>query len=165
VECGGSHKGYSAYQVFTLWFTTVAKLQLQSSNEIILWGGGVTTTWGTVLKGHSIRKAEMQIFQELGVVHLPLKLLKPWISFITSLLLLWVYSPQAGHSFEFGCLSLCMIFSFHFHGCFPPPPPHTPPREMGGKELPWSSFVRQNWVSGCRQSLSSQCCWSTAVVH
>ena len=45
------------YKIFTLWFTTVAKLQLWISSEILLWLG-VPTTWGTVLKGHSIRMVE-----------------------------------------------------------------------------------------------------------
>ena len=40
-----------------LWFITVAKLQLWSSNEIILWLG-VTTKWETVSKGHSLRKGK-----------------------------------------------------------------------------------------------------------
>jgi hypothetical protein len=40
-----------------LWAITVAKLQLWGSNEITLWLG-VSTTRGTVLKGHCIRKAE-----------------------------------------------------------------------------------------------------------
>jgi hypothetical protein len=35
----------------------MAKLQLWSSSEIILWLG-VTTTWGTLLKGCSVRKVE-----------------------------------------------------------------------------------------------------------
>ena len=46
-----------ACQIFTLWFITLAKLQLWSSNKIILWLG-VTTLWGTVLKGCSNRKVE-----------------------------------------------------------------------------------------------------------
>lgn len=46
-----------AYQIFTLQFIPVAKLQLWSSNKIILWLG-VTTTCGTVLKGCSTRKVE-----------------------------------------------------------------------------------------------------------
>ena len=45
------------YKIFTLWLTTVAKLQLWISSEILLWLG-VPTTWGTVLKGHSIRMVE-----------------------------------------------------------------------------------------------------------
>lgn len=45
------------YQIFTLRFIGVAKLQLWSSNEIISWLG-VTTTWGTVLKRCGIRKVE-----------------------------------------------------------------------------------------------------------
>ena len=45
------------YKIFTLWFTTVAKLQLWISSEILLWLG-VHTAWGTVLKGHSIRMVE-----------------------------------------------------------------------------------------------------------
>lgn len=38
---------YAAYQLFTLWFMTKAKLQ-----------SGVATTWGTVLKGLSTGKVE-----------------------------------------------------------------------------------------------------------
>ena len=53
----GSQSRYPAYQIFTLWFITVAKLQLWSSNEIIIWWG-VTIAWGTGLKCHSIRKIE-----------------------------------------------------------------------------------------------------------
>ena len=45
------------YKIFTLWFTTVVKLQLWISSEILLWLG-VPTPWGTVLKGHSIRMVE-----------------------------------------------------------------------------------------------------------
>ena len=45
-----------AYQIFTLWLITIAKLQLWS-NRIILYLG-VTTTCGTILEGHSIRKLE-----------------------------------------------------------------------------------------------------------
>jgi hypothetical protein len=41
--------------IFTLRFITVAKLESQSSNTITLWLG-VTTTGGTVVKGHSVRK-------------------------------------------------------------------------------------------------------------
>ena len=42
----------------TLWFIMVTKLQLWSSNKnLILWLG-VSTTWGTVLEGCSIRKVE-----------------------------------------------------------------------------------------------------------
>jgi hypothetical protein len=44
-------------QIFTLWFITVEKLQLGSSNK----NGfmiGVTTTWRTVLKSWKIRKVE-----------------------------------------------------------------------------------------------------------
>lgn len=44
-------------QMFTSWFLIVAKLQLWSSNNIILWLG-VTTMWGTVLIGPSIRVTE-----------------------------------------------------------------------------------------------------------
>ena len=40
-----------------LQFITVAKLQLWNSKEIILWLG-VTTTWGTILKGRSTRKVK-----------------------------------------------------------------------------------------------------------
>ena len=55
----GSHIRHPAYQIFTLWFISVAKLQLWSSNEVILWLG-VTTAWGTVLNGWNIGKAENQ---------------------------------------------------------------------------------------------------------
>jgi len=51
----GSHIRYPAFQIFTLQFITVVKLQLWSSNEIIFWLK-VTRTWRTVLKGPSIRK-------------------------------------------------------------------------------------------------------------
>lgn len=44
-------------EMVILWFITLAKLQLWGSNKIILWSG-VTTTWRTALKGHSIRKVE-----------------------------------------------------------------------------------------------------------
>ena len=43
--------------IFILWFITVAKLQLGSSNENSFMAGG-HQTWGSVLKGHSIRKFE-----------------------------------------------------------------------------------------------------------
>ena len=57
--CGESHDLFIwiIYKIFTLWFTTVVKLQLWISSEILLWLG-VTTAWGTVLKGHSIRMVE-----------------------------------------------------------------------------------------------------------
>ena len=51
----GSHSWYSTYQIFTLKFITVTKLQLWSSSEIILWLW-VSTTWGTALKCRSRRK-------------------------------------------------------------------------------------------------------------
>jgi hypothetical protein len=51
----GLHIRYLVYEIFTLWFVTEAKLQLWSSNGIIVWLG-VTTTWGTVLKDFSIKK-------------------------------------------------------------------------------------------------------------
>jgi hypothetical protein len=54
----GSHIRYPAYQMFILQFITVAKLQLWNGYKIILWVGGVTTTWGTVLKGYNIRAVE-----------------------------------------------------------------------------------------------------------
>ena len=47
----GSHIRYLHY------VTTVAKLQLWISSEMLLWLG-VPTTWGTVLKRHSIRMVE-----------------------------------------------------------------------------------------------------------
>lgn len=43
----GSRISYSAYQTFTLWFITAAKLQLWGNNEMILWLE-VTTTRGIV---------------------------------------------------------------------------------------------------------------------
>lgn len=46
-------------KVFESWFKTVAKSQVSSNNEIILWLL-VSTLWGTVLKGHSIGKGENQ---------------------------------------------------------------------------------------------------------
>jgi hypothetical protein len=60
------HKGVT-YQIFCISYTymiikTVAKLQLWSSNKIILWLG-VTTTRRTVLKGHSIRKVENHCYR------------------------------------------------------------------------------------------------------
>ena len=48
------HVRYPSYHIFTLWFMTVAKLQLQSSNKNNFMVGVPTT----VLKGHSIRKVE-----------------------------------------------------------------------------------------------------------
>lgn len=45
------------YQIFTLQFMTIAKLQWWSSNKIMLCLG-VSTPWETVLKGGSLRKAE-----------------------------------------------------------------------------------------------------------
>ena len=53
----GSHIRYPAYQIFILRFITVAKLQLWSSSERILWLW-VTTACRTVLKGHSAKKVE-----------------------------------------------------------------------------------------------------------
>jgi hypothetical protein len=59
------------YHIFTLWFIKVAKLQLWSNNEIILWLR-VTGRWRTVLKGHSIRDVDkywaeifLQIFKAI----------------------------------------------------------------------------------------------------
>lgn len=56
----GLHIRYPVDQVFTLQSITVAKLQLGSSSEVIIWlgGAGFTTTKGSVLKGGSSRKAE-----------------------------------------------------------------------------------------------------------
>jgi hypothetical protein len=49
-------------EIQTLWFTRVTKLHSWSSHENNFMVGGrgaaVTTTWGTVLKGCSIRKGE-----------------------------------------------------------------------------------------------------------
>lgn len=47
--------------MLTLLFVTITKLQLWNTNKI-LWLG-VTTTWGTVLKGCSIRKVENRWFR------------------------------------------------------------------------------------------------------
>ena len=49
--CGPPKSGNIRY----LQLLTVAKFQLRSSNEIILWLG-VSTTCRTVLKGHSVRR-------------------------------------------------------------------------------------------------------------
>lgn len=54
----GSQQLPAAYQRFTLWSITVAKLRLGSGYEIILQFGGVTTLWGTVLKSRTFRKVE-----------------------------------------------------------------------------------------------------------
>lgn len=53
----GSSKTIGKTQVFILVFITVAKLQLESFDEIIL-RLGVTTILEIVLKGHNIRKVE-----------------------------------------------------------------------------------------------------------
>lgn len=55
---GGSSNAFTgvAYQLVTVWFVTVAKLQLWGSRTVILWPG--LTTWGTVLKHGSFRKVE-----------------------------------------------------------------------------------------------------------
>jgi hypothetical protein len=50
------------YQVFTLWPITLGKLQLWRSNKITLCSG-VSTTWGTVLNGLGIRKAENHCYR------------------------------------------------------------------------------------------------------
>lgn len=55
-----------AYQMFTLPFIIMAKLQLWSSNEIILWLG-VNITRGTLLKGSRIRKVENHCFIGLSI--------------------------------------------------------------------------------------------------
>ena len=61
----GLHIRCPVYQLFILWFVTETKLQLWSRNKIILcWG--VTTTWRTVLKGLSIRKAEKHCLRGRG---------------------------------------------------------------------------------------------------
>jgi len=49
---------YPAFQIFTFWFLTVAKLQLWSSKVAILQSWVSSTAWGNVLKCHRIRKAE-----------------------------------------------------------------------------------------------------------
>lgn len=46
-----SHISYFVYKILILWSITLVKLQLWSINKIILCGG-VTITWGTILKGH-----------------------------------------------------------------------------------------------------------------
>lgn len=56
----GSRIRYPPYQMFTLRFITVAELHLWRSNEIIVRFVGVTKIWGTVSKGHSLRKADNQ---------------------------------------------------------------------------------------------------------
>ena len=48
---------YQKIQIFRSLFITIAKLQLWRSNENNFMVG-VTTTWGTVSKGHNIRKVE-----------------------------------------------------------------------------------------------------------
>lgn len=48
---------WPAYQIFTSWFVTVAKLQVWSSNKKI-YSWVVKITWGTLWKGCSIRKVE-----------------------------------------------------------------------------------------------------------
>ena len=56
-------------QTFTLRFVTVQNYSYEVATKIILWLG-VTTTWGTVLKGCSIRKVESHWytpFQTLSV--------------------------------------------------------------------------------------------------
>ena len=53
----GPHIRYLAYQIFTLQFTTVSKLQLWGSNKILLWLE-ITTTRGTILKSHRATKVE-----------------------------------------------------------------------------------------------------------
>lgn len=60
-----------AYQILTLQFITIAKLR--SSNKIILrlW---VTTTWGTVLQGHSVREVANTGLRDLmfkGCISIP----------------------------------------------------------------------------------------------
>ena len=50
-------KMHPAYQVFMLQLITVTELQLWSHNENNFMDG-VTTTWGAVLEGRSIRKVE-----------------------------------------------------------------------------------------------------------
>lgn len=54
-----SHVRYPTYQKLTLWFGFLTAAKLWSSIENDFYGGeGVTTTWGAVLKGHSIKKSE-----------------------------------------------------------------------------------------------------------
>ena len=53
----------SAYQIYTLWHITVAKLQAWKSHRILLWLE-VTTTWGTLSKGCSVRKVESRCQRE-----------------------------------------------------------------------------------------------------
>ena len=67
--CGSQHLwespiSYVVYQIVSLQFTTVAKLEFRSSSVLIVlfffffaWGE-ITTAWGTVLKGGSLRKVE-----------------------------------------------------------------------------------------------------------
>lgn len=55
----GLNISYLTYQMLALWLTAVAKLQLCCGKKNKFIGGrGVTTTWGAVLKCHSMRKAE-----------------------------------------------------------------------------------------------------------
>jgi hypothetical protein len=52
-----SHIRYPAYQIFTLQFIRVENYSYEITMKIILWLG-ITTTRGTVLKGHSIRQVK-----------------------------------------------------------------------------------------------------------
>ena len=79
----GSHIIYPICQVFTLRFVTVAKLQVWNSNEIILWLK-VTTTWGTLLKGCSVRKVESHCLRATRVTwNIPQKALSTVLSILT----------------------------------------------------------------------------------
>ena len=64
----GLHIRYSVYQIFTLWFITVAKLQLWSSNENAFMVGGHYKR-GTVLKGVVIGKVESHWSKQLRKQH------------------------------------------------------------------------------------------------
>jgi hypothetical protein len=66
--------GWATYQIFTFWFMIVAKLQLWSSNQnnFIVGGSAQYHIWGTLLKGHNLRKvgnnwprSDMRVWQRL----------------------------------------------------------------------------------------------------
>ena len=70
----------SMSKIFKLWFITVAKLQLWSSNKNNF-TIGVTTTWEIVLKCHSIRKVETHCSRETE--------LREWITHTHTLSILY----------------------------------------------------------------------------
>jgi hypothetical protein len=69
-------------KIFTLQFVTVAKLQSWSSKGNNFYGWGITTTWETVLKGHSIRKVDNN--GSRAFMAKKQKLMFPLLSFKTS---------------------------------------------------------------------------------